>query len=406
MSEEIKTEGEFKIKKQTPKKLNKVDQVTKVTISNSEPTATVEQEVTKVFIANETETTNAIQEQNTNESMLSGEGSQVGLQEVVQGNEESKIVTSQEEEEVTVINEITEGEIRQETTNLTKEANDAIRASEYSGKPLPENIEKLISFMEETGGDINDYVRLNADYSNINNETLLKEYYKKTRPHLDNEEIEFLMEDNFEYDEELDEERDIRKKKLAFKEEVAKARTFLDGLKSKYYEEIKLRPGITQDQQKANDFFNRYNEEQQMVELQHSKFKDDTKNLFNQDFKGFDFNLGDKSFRYGVANKDVVADKQSNITNLVKKFLNDKGDVVDLKGYHKAMYAADNVDTIAKHFYEQGKADAIKEVVAKSNNISTEPRQASSGELFVNGMRVKAVNGVDTSKLRIQQRKF
>ena len=405
MSEEIKTEGEFKIKKQTPKKLNKVDQVTKVTISDSEPATAVEPEVTKVFIVNETETTDAIQEQNTNESMLGSEGSEMGLQEVVQGNEESKIVTGQEEEVIT-INEITEQDIQQETTSLTKEANDAIRASEYSGKPLPENIEKLIAFMEETGGDINDYVRLSADYSNINNETLLKEYYKKTRPHLDNEEIEFLMEDNFEYDEELDEERDIRKKKLAFKEEVAKARTFLDGLKSKYYEEIKLRPGITQDQQKANDFFNRYNEEQQMVELQHSKFKDDTKNLFNQDFKGFDFNLGDKNFRYGVANKDVVADKQSNITNLVKKFLNDKGDVVDLKGYHKAMYAADNVDTIAKHFYEQGKADAIKEVVAKSNNISTEPRQTSSGELFVNGMRVKAVNGVDTSKLRIQQRKF
>ena len=405
MSEEIKTEGEFKIKKQTPKKLNKVDQVTKVTISDSEPAAAVEPEVTKVFIANETETTDAIQEQNTNESLLGSKGSEVGLQEVVQGNEEPKIVTGQEEE-VTIINEITEEELQQETANLTQQANEAIRASEYSGKPLPENIEKLISFMEETGGDINDYVRLNADYSNINNETLLKEYYKKTRPHLDNEEIEFLMEDNFEYDEELDEERDIRKKKLAFKEEVAKARTFLDGLKSKYYEEIKLRPGITQDQQKANDFFNRYNEEQQMVELQHSKFKDDTKNLFNQDFKGFDFNLGDKNFRYGVANKDVVADKQSNITNLVKKFLNDKGDVVDLKGYHKAMYAADNVDTIEKHFYEQGKADAIKEVVAKSNNISTEPRQTSSGELFVNGMRVKAVNGVDTSKLRIQQRKF
>jgi hypothetical protein len=405
MSEQIKTEGEFKVKKQTPRKSNKVDQVTKVTIKESEPIGVIEPEVTKVFIPNETQAEDAVQEQNTNESMLGSEGSQVGLQEVVQGNEESKIVTSQEEE-VTVINEITEEEIKQEVNNLAEEAKAAVRASEYSGKPLPENIEKLISFMEETGGDINDYVRLNADYSNVNNETLLKEYYKKTRPHLDNEEIEFLMEDNFEYDEELDEERDIRKKKLAFKEEVAKARAFLDGLKSKYYEEIKLRPGITQDQQKANDFFNRYKEEQQMVELQHSKFKDDTKNLFNQDFKGFDFNLGDKNFRYGVANKDVVADKQSNITNLVKKFLNDKGDVVDLKGYHKAMYAADNVDTIAKHFYEQGKADAIKEVVAKSNNISTEPRQTSSGELFVNGIRVKAVNGVDTSKLRIQQRKF
>lgn len=405
MSEQIKTEGEFKVRKRTPKNLNKVDQITKVTIKEDESIVAKEPEVTKVFIPNETETTDAIQEQNTNESMLGSEGSEVGLQEVVQGNEEPKIVTSQEEE-VTLINEITEEELQQETANLTQQANEAIKAAEYSGKPLPENIEKLISFMEETGGDINDYVRLSADYSNVNNETLLKEYYKKTRPHLDNEEIEFLMEDNFEYDEELDEERDIRKKKLAFKEEVAKARTFLDGLKSKYYEEIKLRPGITQDQQKANDFFNRYKEEQQMVELQHSKFKDDTKNLFNQDFKGFDFNLGDKNFRYGVANKDVVADKQSNITNLVKKFLNDKGDVVDLKGYHKAMYAADNVDTIAKHFYEQGKADAIKEVVAKSNNISTEPRQTSSGEVFVNGIRVKAINGVDTSKLRIQTRKF
>jgi len=405
MSEAIKTEGEFKVKKQTPRKLNKVDQITKVTIKEDEPIVAKEPEVTKVFIPNETETTDAVQEQNTNESLLGSEGSQVGLQEVVQGNEESKVVTSQEEE-VTVINEITEEEIRQETTNLAKEANDAIRASEYSGKPLPENIEKLISFMEETGGDINDYVRLSADYSNINNETLLKEYYKKTRPHLDNEEIEFLMEDNFEYDEELDEERDIRKKKLAFKEEVAKARTFLDGLKNKYYEEIKLRPGITQDQQKANDFFNRYKEEQQMVELQHSKFKDDTKNLFNQDFKGFDFNLGEKNFRYGVANKEAVADKQSSINNLVKKFLNDRGDVIDLKGYHKAIYAAENADTIAKHFYEQGKADAIKEVVAKSNNISTEPRQTSSGELFVGGIRVKAINGVDSSKLKIQTRKF
>ena len=214
------------------------------------------------------------------------------------------------------------------------------------------------------------------------------------------------MEDTFEYDEELDEERDIRKKKLAFKEEVAKARTFLDGLKSKYYEEIKLRPGVTQDQQKADDFFNRYNEEQQMVELQHSKFKQDTKSLFNQEFKGFDFNVGEKNFRYGVGNKDVVAEKQSDITNLIKKFLNDNGDVVDLKGYHKAIYAAENADTIAKHFYEQGKADAIREVVAKSNNISTEPRQTSSGEIFVNGLRVKAINGVDSSKLKIQQRKF
>jgi hypothetical protein len=405
MSEETKAEGTFKIKKTAPRKLNKAEEVTKVTIVDAESSKPADQSVTKVFINNETTEANAVQEQTTNESMLGSQGSEMGLQEVDQGNQEHKIIASQEEE-VTILNEITEEEILQETVTLTQEAKEAVREAEYTGKPLPENIEKLVSFMEETGGDINDYVRLNADYSNVNNETLLKEYYKKTRPHLDNEEIEFLMEDTFEYDEELDEERDIRKKKLAFKEEVAKARIFLDGLKSKYYEEIKLRPGTTQDQQKANDFFNRYNEEQQMVELQHSKFKQDTKSLFNQEFKGFDFNVGEKNFRYGVGNKDVVAEKQSDITNLIKKFLNDNGDVVDLKGYHKAIYAAENADTIAKHFYEQGKADAIRDVVAKSNNISTEPRQTSSGEIFVNGLRVKAINGVDSSKLKIQQRKF
>ena len=406
MSEAVKTEGEFKVKKRTPRNLNKVDEVTKVVLKDTDPIVTGEPEVTKVFIPNEQNTKDAIQEQSAGESLLVNEEPAVGLQEVGKGNEINQIVTNQEEEVIT-INEITEEQIQQETNDLAKEVNEAVRAAEYSGKALPENIEKLINFMEETGGDINDYVRLNADYTNINNESLLKEYYKKTRPHLDSEEIEFLMEDTFEYDEELDEERDIRKKKLAFKEEVAKARTFLEGLKSQYYDEIKQRPGVTKDQQSASDFFNRYKEEQKVVELQHSKFKEDTKNLFNSDFKGFDFNLGDKSFRYGVANKDTVADKQSNITNLVKKFLDDSGNVKDLKGYHKAIYGAENIDTIVKHFYEQGKADGVKEVVAKSNNISTEPRQANPGDLFTNGIRVKAINGVDTTKLKVQMnRKF
>jgi hypothetical protein len=258
--------------------------------------------------------------------------------------------------------------------------------------------------MEETGGTVEDYVRLNHDYTNVNNEALLKEYYKRSRPHLDSEEIEFLMEDEFSYDEDLDDERDIRKKKLAFKEEVAKARNFLEDLKGKYYDEIKLRPGVSKEQQKAVDFFNRYNEEQANVETLHSKFKNETKGFFSQEFKGFDFKLGEKNFRYGIQNTETVADKQSNINNLIKKFLNDKGEVIDLKGYHKAMYAAENADTIANHFYEQGKADAIKDIVAKSNNISTTPRQTSTGEIFVNGFKVKAINGVDSSKLKIKSK--
>jgi len=393
MSEEVKQEGSFKLQKPkpAPRKLNK-------------PAA-----VTKVDLQTKTEE-NAVQEQTTNESVLVNEVTKVELPRVDEGNAEPAIVAQNVEtqaEEVIQINalqEVSEEEIAASTQELVEEAQEAVSIAEATGKQLPENVEKLISFMEETGGTVEDYVRLNADYSNVNSELLLKEYYKKTRPHLNEDEIDFLMDDRFAYDEDEDDEREIRKKKLAFKEEVAKAKGFLEDLKSKYYEEVKLRPSINKDQQKAMDFFNRYQQEQEVVESQHSKFKNDTKSFFTQDFKGFDFKLGEKNFRYGVQNAESVADKQSNITNLVKKFLNDKGEVTDLKGYHKAMYAAENVDTLAHHFYEQGKADAIKEITAKSNNINTAPRQTSSGEIFVNGFKVKAINGVDSTKLKIKNK--
>ena len=396
MSENVKQEGSFKLQKPkpktAPKKLNKPAAVAKVDLQTIK-----------------TEDTNAIQEQSTNESVLQPEQPSMGLQEVEQGNTEQEVPTvqvdSQEEvTTITVIQEISDEEINTSTTELEAEAVEAFNELESTGKQLPENIEKLVSFMEETGGTIEDYIRLNSDYSNINSEALLKEYYKKTRPHLDAEEIDFLMDDRFAYDEDEDDERDIRKKKLAFKEEVAKAKEFLEDLKSKYYEEVKLRPSVNKDQQKALDFFNRYQQEQEIVDTQHSKFKNDTKSFFSQDFKGFDFKLGEKNFRYGIQNTDVVADKQSNITNLIKRFLNDNGEVTDLKGYHKAMYAAENVDTLANHFYEQGKADAIKEITAKSNNINTAPRQTASGEIFVNGFKVKSINGVDSTKLKIKSK--
>jgi hypothetical protein len=391
MSEQVQQEGSFKMPKKKAPQMKKLD---------------APSTISKVDLTIKPVHTDAVQEQSTNESVLVNQGPEVGLQEVGKGNtvNENAAVKIDHEEEVVVINEITDEEVNREVAKIEE----TVRSynEEKTSKPLPENIEKLVNFMEETGGTVEDYVRLNADYSSVNGEALLKEYYKKSRPHLDAEEIEFLMEDKFSYDEDEDDERDIRKKKLAFKEEVAKAKGFLEELKGRYYDEIKLRPGVTQEQQKATDFFNRYKEEQQSVETQHSKFKDDTKSFFSQEFKGFDFKMGEKNFRYGIQNSEVVADKQSNITNLIKKFLNEKGEVTDLKGYHKAMYAAENVDTIANHFYEQGKADAIKDVIAKSNNIGNAPRVSSTGDGFINGFKVKAINGVDTSKLKIQSKKF
>ena len=271
---------------------------------------------------------------------------------------------------------------------------------------IPENIEKLISFMKDTGGNVEDYVRLNADYTKIDNDTLLMEYYSKTKPHLEKEEIEFLIEDNFSYDEEVDEEKEIKKKRLAAKEEIAKARNFLEDTKSKYYDEIKLRPGVTQEQQKAMDFFNRYNKEQEQAQQQHQLFKENTKKLFSDDFKGFDINVGDKRYKYNIQNKDKVAENQSNITNLVGKFLDENGNVKDVNGYHKAMYAAENIDRIAAHFYEQGKADAVKDVVNKSKNLSDTQARKTQGEVFIGGLKVKAISGADSTKLKIKTRKF
>jgi hypothetical protein len=373
---EIKQEGEFKIK--TPRKLGKTNEVTKVNLK-----AKKEQD--------------AIQEQSTNESVLGNQQPEVGLQEVVQGNKVVEVITENKEKEII---EMIAAPPEVETV---AELNEIVAEAKTSGELLPENIEKLIAFMKDTGGTIDDYSRLNVDYENIKSETLIKEYYRKSRPHLDDDEIQFLMEEKFSYDEEEDDDRDIKKKRLEFKEEVAKAKRFLEDVKSKYYDEIKLRPSVNREQQEANDFFNRYKQNEKRSEQLHGKFKEDTKSLFTNDFKGFDFNLGEKTLRYNIPNTSAVIDKQSDISNLVKKFLNDEGEVIDVKGYHKAMYVADNSETIMKQIYEQGKADAVKEIMAKSNNVSTEPRTSANESLFVNGIKIKAINGMDSNKLRIKK---
>jgi len=397
MSEQtVKQEGEFKLKKKTtPKKLASTENnVTKVSIK--EPLVDTEPDVTKVVIKKEDD---AIQTQATDDSNAVIKKPEDGAD----GKAVVKEVRESEEKIDSPIQLVNDDD--DEAKKITNEYKEAVRDEKVLGKPLPENVEKLVAFMEETGGDINDYVRLNADYSNIDNDTLLKEYYKQTKPYLEGDDINLLLED-FSYDEDIDEQRDIRKKKLAFKEEVAKARNFLEETKSKYYDEIKLRPGVTQEQQKATDFFNRYNEEQKAGKAKHSEFLKRTNELLNEDFKGFDFNVGESKFRYSVKNPQKVAEAQSDISNFIGTFLNDKGEVKDTKGYHKALYAARNADTIAQHFYEQGKADAVKDVMAKSKNISTEPRKTSSGDVFINGLKVKAISGADSSKLKIKTRKF
>ena len=271
--------------------------------------------------------------------------------------------------------------------------------SAETGKALPENLQKVVDFMEETGGTLEDYVRLNQDYSNYDDMTVLREYYKQTKSHLNSDEVEFLIEESFSYDEEEDDEREIKRKKIALKEQVANAKSHLDGQKSKYYEEVKAGSRLTTEQQKAVNFFSRYNKESEetnkIAEKQTNTFKLKTKEVFNDKFKGFEYNVGDKRYRFNVKNANEVKETQGDINNFVKKFLNENNEMSDAKGYHKSLFTAMNPDAIANHFYEQGKADAMKDSVAKAKNVSMDPRQSFSND-NTSGPKVRVLND-DTS---------
>ena len=313
-----------------------------------------------------------------------------------------------DENQTSLIEEITEVE-QQQADELGEEAVEAIQASEESGAVIPEKIQKLLDFMDDTGGDLEDYVRLNKNVDELDSKDVLQDYYKATKPHLSSDEIDFLMEDKFSFDEDIEDETQIKRKKLALKEQVAEAKTYLDGQKSKYYEEIKAGSKLTQEQQKAIDFFNRYSKETEQsnktAELNKTRFDKKTNEVFNDEFKGFEYNVGDKRFRFNVKDAGQVKENQSDIGNFIKKFLNEDKSINDAKGYHKGLYTAMNADAVAQHFYEQGKTDALKDSVAKAKNINTNAR-SSHEEGQTGGMKVRVLGDDSSSfKFKIKSKK-
>ena len=319
--------------------------------------------------------------------------------------EENQLTLEEVIEEET--NEEPKEEVKEEVQELQNEVEEAVQTSQDTGIELPENIQKVVDFMNETGGTLEDYVKINQDYSSIDESTLLYQYYNQTKSHLTKDEIDFLIDDNFSFDEEIDEQRDIKRKKLAYKEEIAKAKSYLEGLKDQYYKEVKLGSKLTGDQQKAVEFFNTYNSEQsdqaKLQEEQVNHFNNESKKVFNDNFKGFEFEVGDKKYRYNVNDKQKVLDKQANILNVLDKYISKDNMLQDAKGYHKALFVADNANAVANHFYEQGKADAIKQLNADSKNINMDPRK--TGTVEAGGLKIRAISGDDSSKLKIKLRK-
>jgi len=379
-----------KAKKQQPSVNETKENITKVK-QNLKMKPSVEKEtITKVDLSKPSKKEdNAVQEQSTDEVSVRNE-SEASKEILEENNETTNEKSTREESPVQDEKPLLEEITNEEAEEVTEQIEEAVAKAEETGEPLPENIQKLVDFIDETGGDINDYVKLNQDYSKLDNQDLLYEYYKQTKPHLDNEEINFLMEDQFSYNEEDDDTKEIKRKKLALKEQVANAKAYLDGQKSKYYEEIKAGSRLTSEQKKAMDFFNRYNKNEEETKAINSDFLNKTDNVFNDKFKGFEYNVGEKKFRFNVSNANEVKDTQVDLNNFTKKFLDKNNYIKDAKGYHKSLYTAMNADAIAKHFYEQGKADAMKDSVAKAKNVDMNPRQ-SHGQIQAGVIKAKVL---------------
>ena len=321
---------------------------------------------------------------------------EVKSEEVEQQPAEEKVDVVEETVDQPVLEEVTEEPTVEETVEKVEEVvEEAVQEAIDTGNPLPENIQKLVDFMDETGGDIQDYVNLNRDLSKMDDSDILDEYYRNKKSHLTAEERNFLLEEKFGIDDEIDDEKTIRSKKIALKEQVAEARAYLDGQKSKYYEDIKAGSKLTNEQQEAINFYHKYNKDQEsqkkLSEKSKRTFLNKTDSFFGQDFKGFEYNVGDKRYRFNVKDVDKVKTTQKDINNFINKFVGeDNATIEDAAGYHKSLYTAMNADAIAKHFYEQGKADAIKSQVAKDKNINLEPRK-THGETNVGGVKYRVL---------------
>jgi hypothetical protein len=342
---------------------------------------------------------------NTNSEQQSEEQVEEAEEETTQQvvEEVAEEATEEVTEEQPIIEEVTDEEV---LDKLEEDIEEAISIAEEKGTELPESIQKVIDFMDDTGGSLEDYVQLNKDYSNMSDNELVEQYLKATKPHLTDEEISFVMEDLYSYDEDLDDERDIRRKKLALKEQVNNAKNHLEGQKSKYYEEVKAGSKLTPEQQKAVNFFNRYNKETEetakVAEQQKSVFNKKTEEVFSDKFKGFEYNIGDKKFRFNVNNASEVKSKQSDINNFIKKFLDENNNIKDAKGYHKSLFTAMNADAIANHFYEQGKADGIKGSIDRSKNIDMDPRQSYQPSTQTGGIKARVVSGDSSSQFKVK----
>ena len=344
----------------------------------------------------------AIQERETEEVPV---GEQAGTSEEVdegvrvESDQETDVQEPAEEGlELVTEDEQPQQEVAEETEN---EIEDPIQEPQID---LPEGVDKLLAFMEETGGTLEDYVNLNKDVAQMDPVSAIKEFYKETKPYLSDEQIQRQLNKKFYYDAENDDPDTIEDKKIAFQEELFKAQSHIQASKDKYYSDIKLNR-LAPEQREAVEFYETHKETQEQQTKLVDTFKQRTEQVFDDKFKGFDFKVGDNKYRYKVSDPSKVKDFQSDINNFVSQFVGDDGTVTDAAGYHRAMFAAQNADKLAQHFYEQGRADAIKNSAKEANNINMDPRKDAGSVTTPSGNNVRVVAGDSMDKLKIRWNK-
>jgi len=264
-----------------------------------------------------------------------------------------------------------------------------------ANEDLPEDVLKYFEYKKETGRGIEDFYKLQKNYNDMDDDSVLADYYSVHEEGLDAIDIIDLMDEKFGFDVDEDEEKDIKKRKLAKKRELAKARKYFNEQKDKY--KIPLESsgdGLSDDQKTKLTAYQDYIKESDTIAEENKKrysyFMDQTKQVFNDEFKGFEFNVGDSKINYKPGTKEELMNKQSDVNNFVGKFLDDKGLIADAKGYHKALAVAMNPEKFAQFFYEQGVAKAVDDVTRKSKNINMDIRK--SPQLSTkDGLKIRSV---------------
>lgn len=351
------------------------------------------------------------------EESLNNEEGETNVERIEESVEDT--TTTQEQESVQP-----EGETQTESSELNeedvlsylgkrynKEINsfDDLMTERESSEELPEDVAAYLKFKKETGRGFNDFVNANKNYDDLDPNQLLKEYYRQTESELDEEDINYLIEDKFGVDEDLDEESEIKKKSIAKKKELSKAKKFFNDYKEKYSVPLESSTeSISEDEKKELDAYQKYIDDaksyQEELVRKAEWFEKKTKELFTNDFKGFDFKINDKELTYSPSDADELLKSQIDVNNFVGKYLDDKGMMKDAKGYHRALSIAMNPDKFAQFFYEQGKSDAVTESAQKSKNINFSGLRQTPEVSKKGGTQVKALSSTSSRGLKIRSK--